>query len=81
LHLPLSVKCVAALLLRSCQSSLAGEGIWRPGLAAGAGVEWGFASNWTAKAEYLYVAAAGTGVSVDHVNIVRAGINYRFGAF
>ena len=29
----------------------------------------------------LYVAAVGTGVSVDHVNIVRAGINYKFGGF
>ena len=38
------------------------------------GLRWGFASNSTAKAEYLYVAAAGTGVSVDHVNLVRAGI-------
>ncbi len=54
---------------------------WRPGFAAGAGFEWGFASNWTAKAEYLYVAAAGTGVSVDHINLVRAGINYKFGGF
>jgi hypothetical protein len=31
------------------------------------------------KAEYLYVAAAGSGLSVDHENLVRAGINYRFG--
>jgi outer membrane immunogenic protein len=52
-----------------------------PGLAVGVGAEWGFASNWTAKAEYLYVAAAGTGASVDHVNIVRAAINYKFGGF
>ena len=44
------------------------ESHWRPGFTAGAGFEWGFASNWTAKAEYLYVAAAGTGVSVDHVS-------------
>jgi outer membrane immunogenic protein len=52
---------------------------WRPGLAAGAGFEYGFAPNWTAKAEYLYVATVGTGVSTDHVNLVRGGINYKFG--
>jgi outer membrane immunogenic protein len=56
------------------------ESHW-PGLAVGAGAEWGFASNWTAKAEYLYVATVGTGVSTDHVNVVRAGINYKFGGF
>jgi outer membrane immunogenic protein len=47
----------------------------------GGGTEWGFASNWTAKAEYLYFAAEGTGASVDHVHVVRAGINYKFGGF
>jgi outer membrane immunogenic protein len=50
-------------------------------LAVGAGAEWAFASNWTAKAEYLYIATMGTGVSTDHVNAVRGGINYKFGAF
>jgi outer membrane immunogenic protein len=70
------VPCGTAGVLPGCA-----ESHWRPGLAVGGGAEWGFASNWTAKAEYLYVAAAGTGVSVDHVNIVRAGINYKFGGF
>ena len=70
------VPCGTAGVLPGCS-----ELHWRPGLAVGGGAEWGFASNWTAKAEYLYVAAAGTGVSVDHVHLVRAGINYRFGAF
>jgi opacity protein-like surface antigen len=35
-----------------------GEGAsqWtRPGFAAGAGLEWGFAPNWSAKLEYLYI--------------------------
>jgi len=68
--------CGTAGVLPGCS-----ESHWRPGLAVGGGAEWGFASNWTAKAEYLYIAAAGTGVSVDHVNVVRAGINYKFGAF
>jgi outer membrane immunogenic protein len=51
---------------------------WRPGIAAGLGVEWGFAQNWTAKLEYLYIDAVGSGVSTDHIDTVRGGINYRF---
>jgi outer membrane immunogenic protein len=51
---------------------------WRPGLAAGLGAEWGFAQNWSAKLEYLYIAVAGSGASTDHVNTIRTGINYRF---
>ena len=70
------VPCGTLGILPSCADSH-----WRPGLAVGGGAEWGFASNWTAKAEYLYIAAAGTGASVDHVNVVRAGVNYKFGGF
>jgi len=51
---------------------------WRPGLAAGLGAEWGFAQNWSAKLEYLYIAVIGTGISTDRLNTIRAGINYRF---
>jgi hypothetical protein len=51
---------------------------WRPGIAAGLGVEWGFAQNWSAKLEYLYIDAVGSGVSNDHIDTVRGGINYRF---
>jgi outer membrane immunogenic protein len=51
---------------------------WRPGLAAGVGAEWGFTQNWTAKLEYLYVGVVGSGASMDHINTVRAGVNYRF---
>jgi outer membrane immunogenic protein len=51
---------------------------WRPGLAAGLGVEYGFAQNWSAKFEYLYIATMGSGVSTDHIDTIRAGINYRF---
>jgi outer membrane immunogenic protein len=63
----------------------------RSGWTAGGGLEWGFAPNWSAKFEYLYVrfengggfvTALGDGtrssVTLDD-NIVRAGINYRFG--
>jgi outer membrane immunogenic protein len=70
------IPCGTLGVLPSCS-----ESHWRPGLAVGGGAEWGFASNWTAKAEYLYIAAAGTGASVDHVNVIRAGINYKFGGF
>jgi outer membrane immunogenic protein len=70
------VPCGTLGILPNCSGS-----VWRPGLAVGGGAEWGFASNWTAKAEYLYIAAVGTGISVDHVNVVRAGINYKFGGF
>jgi outer membrane immunogenic protein len=50
----------------------------RPGLAAGLGFEYGFAHNWSAKLEYLYVETIGSGVSTDHIDNIRAGINYRF---
>lgn len=51
---------------------------WRHGLAAGLGAEWGFAQNWSAKFEYLYIASMGSGISLDSINTIRAGINYRF---
>ena len=51
----------------------------RVGAAAGAGLEYGFTPNWSAKVEYLYVSAFR--LDVSHVNVVRAGINYRFGGY
>jgi outer membrane immunogenic protein len=54
------------------------------GWTAGLGAEVGFAPNWSAKIEYLYVdlsdsAFAITGVSNGfQSNIVRAGVNYHF---
>jgi outer membrane immunogenic protein len=62
----------------------------RSGWTAGGGLEWGFAPNWSAKFEWLYMkfdsaafnTLAGEGprssVPLDD-NVVRAGINYRFG--
>jgi outer membrane immunogenic protein len=61
----------------------------RMGWTAGAGVEYAMWSNWSVKAEYLYVdlgkfdcGAACGGVGAADVsfktNIVRAGLNYRF---
>jgi outer membrane immunogenic protein len=54
----------------------------------GAGLEFAFYGNWSAKAEYLYVSlnkfncGIGCGAATDNVsfnaNLIRAGINYRF---
>jgi outer membrane immunogenic protein len=77
------------------QASLVGSGLGTDsntevGWTAGAGLEFAFAPNWTAKAEYLYVdlnngtciAACGGAtppVSVKFTeNVVRAGINFKF---
>ena len=46
-----------------------------PGLAAGAGVEYGFTPNLSGKLEYLWVGAV---AGVDE-NLIRVGLNYRFG--
>jgi outer membrane immunogenic protein len=64
----------------------------RAGWTIGGGVEWALAGPWTAKLEYLYAdlgkmscgsaACAGVVGSTDvdfRANILRAGINYRFG--
>jgi len=66
----------------------------RVGWAAGAGIEWSFAANWSVKAEYLHVDLGSTDVTgasltsprslivyrYDHdFDAVRLGINYRFG--
>jgi outer membrane immunogenic protein len=47
------------------------------GLAAGAGVEYGIMQNLSAKAEYVWVGA-GAGNTLKE-NMLRAGINWRFG--
>ncbi len=58
------------------------------GWTAGAGMEWAFTAAWSAKLEYLYadlgkstcdVATCGISTDVEpKINIVRAGVNYRF---
>jgi outer membrane immunogenic protein len=67
------VACGTLGVFPSCSASA-----WRPGLAAGLGAEWGFAQNWSTKLEYLYITSVGSGVSLDHINTIRAGVNYRF---
>ena len=60
------------------------------GWAAGAGIEWAFAPNWSAKVEYLHLdlssktffgpavclLGCAAGLNVD---IIRGGVNFRFG--
>ena len=50
---------------------------WHAGLAAGAGVEFGFTRNLSAKVEYLWVGAGAANTLYE--NMVRVGLNYRFG--
>jgi outer membrane immunogenic protein len=67
------VPCGTLGVLPNCSASA-----WRPGLAAGLGAEWGFTQNWSAKLEYLYIDVVGSGFNTDHLNTIRAGVNYRF---
>jgi outer membrane immunogenic protein len=74
-------------------AALAGSSSTRAGWTLGAGIEGAIGGNWTARLEYLYVdlgtvnnTFAGTApfapiVTSAHVtdNILRAGVNYRFG--
>jgi outer membrane immunogenic protein len=67
------VPCGTLGVLPNCAASA-----WRPGIAAGLGMEYGFTPNWSLKGEYLYTQVVGTGVSTDKLNTFRGGINYRF---
>ncbi len=54
------------------------------GWTAGVGAEFGFAPNWTAKVEYLYVDLSNSRFSITgaqngyEFGLVRVGVNYRF---
>jgi outer membrane immunogenic protein len=51
----------------------------RFGWAAGAGVEWGFAPNWTVKGEYLHIDLGSSNVTaIDAVQFPRSNLTYRF---
>jgi outer membrane immunogenic protein len=67
------IACGAGGLLPSCSTAS-----WLPGIAAGLGVEYGFAHSWSAKLEYIHIDSLGTGVSTNHIDTIRGGINYRF---
>jgi len=69
------------------------EDSWtRATFAGGAGLEYGFYGNWSAKAEYLFIRRAGDFLYAPHdclapgcfartsdIQTVRFGVNYRFG--
>jgi outer membrane immunogenic protein len=54
------------------------------GWTAGVGAEFGFAQNWSAKIEYLYIDLANSSFTITgapngyRFGVVRAGVNYRF---
>jgi outer membrane immunogenic protein len=50
---------------------------WHAGLAAGGGVEYGLTPNLSTKLEYLWVGAGAANTLYE--NMVRVGLNYRFG--
>lgn len=51
----------------------------RVGWAAGAGIEWAFAPNWSLKGEYLHMDLGSSGVTiVDPVNFPTASANFRY---
>jgi outer membrane immunogenic protein len=61
----------------------------RLGWTAGSGYEYAITDNWTARAEYLYaslesitytfpIAGRTTSAPAESVNVVRAGVNYKF---
>jgi high affinity Mn2+ porin len=64
--------------------------LWRLGWAAGLGVEFTFARNWTASLEYLFSRYGNSSVMFPNAGLqltsdfslqqVRAGLNYRFGS-
>ncbi len=65
------------------------ENQFHSGWTIGAGLEYGFAPNWSGKVEYMFASYAkenylsafvpgGIGVGAD-VHTIKAGINYRFG--
>lgn len=75
--------------IEASTSGFPGASDTRAGWTIGAGIEFAFAGNWTAKAEYLYVdlgnlncglncgVTSSNNVSLS-ANLIRAGVNYRF---
>jgi len=76
--------------IRAATPGFAGASDTNAGWTAGGGIEFALPGNWTAKAEYLHVDLGrfNCGVSCNgtptdnvsmHDDVVRAGVNYRFG--
>ena len=66
------VACTTAILSAVCSGTN-----YRIGATAGGGVEYGFTPNISAKLEYLYITAAS--LELSRINVVRGGLNFRFG--
>jgi outer membrane immunogenic protein len=66
------------------QTGLGNGNDTRLGATVGAGIEWMFAQNWSAKAEYLYATFdsqstyASVNVAERNVNLFRVGVDYHF---
>lgn len=78
---------LAGLAIPTSGTSTNGTKKWVTGWTVGAGLEYGFAKNWSAKLEYLYADFGTHRYTVDNSllvdsrqreSIVRGGINYRF---
>ena len=76
--------------IKAATPGLPGASQTNAGWTAGAGLEFALPGNWTAKAEYLHVDLGKFNCGVNcngtptdnvsmHDNVVRAGVNYRFG--
>jgi outer membrane immunogenic protein len=70
--------CVTVSVINGTPGTLRCDGTdKRVGATIGAGLEYGFTPNWSAKIEYRYIAAAS--LELSHLNEFLAGVNYRFG--
>jgi outer membrane immunogenic protein len=62
--------------LAYAKASVAGIHDTETGYALGAGIEWAFAPNWSAKVEYMY-----HDIDAFEASTVKFGVNYRFGTY
>ena len=77
------VRVTDSITIPGAGNVLGGLSDVRLGWTAGAGLEYAFNQNWSVKAEYLFVDLGGDILVLDDVkfkaNIVRGGVNWRFG--
>jgi outer membrane immunogenic protein len=77
---------VHSRLLDATTATFTSDDSWRNGYVVGAGLEYAFTQNVSAKAEYLFSQVGGTTLATPtyagrtglDISLVRAGINYRF---
>jgi outer membrane immunogenic protein len=86
-HVNVETVNLAGLAVPTSGTPTNGTKKWNDGWTVGAGVEYGFWTNWSVKLEYLYADFGTHTYTVDnalqvnsrqHENIVRVGVNYRF---